>query len=130
MATKIGGRPIPQIKIEFPEGGEKAINLTGPVAARFFKNAREAMGYADKPFEVWQKALDEKGEAMDLDFDIICKAVEGLFPDETKASLADPATGNLMLSFEDYMDLFREAWLKVNGAVEEPDEKKSGSSAG
>jgi hypothetical protein len=129
MSTKIGGRPIPKLTIEFPEGGAKDINLTGPVAARFLKTAREAMGYADKPFETWQTALEKEGHAMELDFEVVCRAVEGLFPNGTRKSLADEDTGNLMLSFEDYTELFREAWFKINGLMEEPDGKKALNSA-
>lgn len=122
----IGQKDIPYISLVLPDKTEAKIPLIGPVAARFFKRARGAMGYGSRPITEFAEVL-EKGGPFELDFEQICDAVKGLIPQVVREKISDKATGELLFTMAEYQGIFQEAWGKVNESFfieENPGEKK------
>lgn len=128
---KVGTRDIPYLCIEFPEGGEKRVPLTGVRALGFFRRVKSAAGFSEKSAIDFYDHLREHGQKVAFDEEQIGEAVCFLLPNDIKEKFSDPETGELLLTSQECMDMFLEAWFKINGSWEEsgdPESKKSNGS--
>lgn len=82
----------PTLEIEKPGGVKETIFLYGPIASRFLKEFRKAIGAGDQTFDEFVKTFGE-GPAREPDPIDLCAAVKVLLPADLLDEHGEPALG-------------------------------------
>jgi len=103
----VSGKEIPTIEIRTTGDTVERIALTGPVSATFFRGARRAFGYENRPIKELSDYFDrcnKDGVGIETNEEKMCEAVDSILPDGLKNALP----------YHAYVQIFSEAWGIVN----------------